>query len=79
MEYEPFPDLSPLLNLNTTACERLIRRAFTPRELLSLVEVIFSNKGENNIARCLRTDDAQTFADVIYEVRFTLPPITKSG
>jgi len=59
------------LNFNTPACGRLIRRAFAPHELPSLIEVIFSGKGEGDAIRCLPGDDAQIFVDVIDEVRPT--------
>ena len=48
-----------------------MRRAFTLRELPSLVEAIFSGKDESGIVRCLHGDDAQLFIDVIDEVRST--------
>ena len=57
------------LNLNTPACKRLIRRAFAPHELPSLLEEIFSSKDEADAIRCLFGDDAQTFIDVINEAR----------
>lgn len=66
------PPLTPLSKLNTTACGRLFRRAFDPPELPSLIEEVFSSKDGGNIIRCLHGDDAQTFVDVIDEVRF--PP-----
>lgn len=66
------PPLTPLSKLNTTACGRLLRRAFDPPELPSLIEEIFSSKDGGNTIRCLHGDDAQTFVDVIDEVRF--PP-----
>ena len=71
------PDLArgicrPLfLNFDTLACGRLIRRAFALHELPSLIEAIFSSKDEGNTIRCLTGDDAQTFVDVIDEVRST--------
>jgi len=51
----------------TPACGGLIRRAFTPHELPSLIEAIFSSKEVDNTIRCLRGDHAQTFIDVIDE------------
>ena len=53
------------------ACGRLIRRAFTLHELPSLVEAIFSNNNASETIRSLLGDDAQTFVDVIDEVRPT--------
>jgi hypothetical protein len=68
------PDSLPFLNFDTPACRRLIRHAFAPHELPSLVEAIFSSKDESGIVRCLNGDDAQIFIDVIDEVRSALPP-----
>ena len=59
-----------MLIIDTLACGRLIRRAFAPHELTSLVEAIFSSKDEGDAIRCLLADDAQIFIDVIDEVRF---------
>jgi hypothetical protein len=70
---------SPFLNVDTPACKRLIKHAFAPYELFSLVEAVFSSKGEGDIVRCLRRGDAQAFIDVIDEVRFYSTSITKSG
>jgi len=61
-----------LLDLNTLACGRLIRRAFTLQELPALIKTIFSNKDERDAIRCLHRDDAQAFVDVIDEVGFTV-------
>jgi hypothetical protein len=66
------PDSFPFLNFDTPACRRLIRHAFAPHELPSLVEAIFSSKDESSIVLCLHGDDAQLFIDVIDEVRSTL-------
>ena len=57
------------LNFNALACERLIRRAFAPHELPSLIEAIFSSKDEGDAIRGLLGDDAQTFIDMIDEAR----------
>jgi hypothetical protein len=45
----------------------LIRRAFTPNELPSLLEAIFSSNDEVDTIRCLLEDDAQAFVDVMDE------------
>lgn len=63
------PDLLFFLNFNTLACQRLIDRAFSPDELSSLIEAVFSSADEGNKIRLLHGDDAQTFIDVIYEAR----------
>ena len=56
------------LNFDTPACGRLIKRAFAPEELRSLIEVVLSSGDEGDLVRRLRGDDAQTFIDVIDEV-----------
>jgi hypothetical protein len=73
-EHQLSPDLFPFLNLNYPACKRLIRRAFAPNDLPSLVEAILSSKDEGDIIRCLHGDDAQSFIDVVDEVHFTPSP-----
>lgn len=60
-----------VLNLDTTACQRLIRRTFSLHELPSLLKVIFASKDEIDMVLLLRGDDAQAFVDVVDEVRFT--------
>ena len=54
-----------LSQFNSPACQRLINRAFTPYELPSLIEAVFSSVDEVDTVRCLCGDDAQTFVDVI--------------
>ena len=63
-------DSSSCLNFNALACGRLIRRAFAPHELPSLIEAIFSSKDEGDAIRGLLGDDAQTFIDMIDEARY---------
>jgi len=53
----------------TSACGRLIGRSFNRHELPSLIEAIFSGEEEGDAIGCLCRDDAQTFIDVIDEVR----------
>jgi len=60
-----------LLNINTPACERLIRRAFAPHELPSLIEEFFSSKDSGDTIGHLLGDDTQAFIDVIDEARST--------
>jgi len=62
----------PPLDFNTPACQRLIKRAFTLLELPSLIETVFSSTGADDMIRRLCVDDAQTFVDVMDEVRSTL-------
>ena len=66
------PRFVPLDSI-TPACKRLVRRMFTPYELSSLIEAIFSSEGEINMVHFLCGNDAQTFIDVIDEVCSTLP------
>ena len=63
-------DHSCFFNFNILACGRLVRRAFTPRELPSLIEVIFSSQDESDTIRRLLGDDVQAFVDVMDEARF---------
>jgi hypothetical protein len=65
-------DSSNLVNLDAPACKRLISRTFSPQEVTSLIEAIFMSKDEVRMVRDLRGDDAQTFIDVIHEVRSPL-------
>jgi len=55
-------------NFNIPACRRLVRRAFAPHELPSLIEVIFSSQNESDTIRCLLGDDVQAFVDAMDEV-----------
>jgi len=63
------PDSSILLDLDAPACTRLTSRAFSPHEVIPLIEAIFTNQNEVKMIGYLRGDDAQTFIDVIHEVR----------
>jgi len=49
----------------------LIGRAFSPDELPSLIEAIFSSKEEHDMIHGLLGADAQTFIDIIDEARPT--------
>ena len=66
------PDSSNLVDLGAPACKRLITRTFSPQEVTSLIEAIFVSEDEVKMVRDLRGDDAQTFIDVIHEVRSVL-------
>ena len=70
----PVPDSSNLVALDAPACKRLISRSFSPQQVTSLIEAIFTSKDEIAMIRDLRGDDAQTFVDVINEVRSTSSP-----
>ena len=50
-------------------CRRLISRAFSPHQLISLIEEIFTRKEEVNVISGLDRDAAQAFIDVVHEVR----------
>ena len=65
----PTPDPSTIVNLEASVCRRLISRAFSPHELIPLIEEIFTRKDEVNMIGCLDRDAAQTFIDVVHEVR----------
>ena len=51
------------------ACERLIRREFALHEFPSLIETISSKKDEDEMIHHIPAADAQTFIDVVDEVR----------
>jgi len=62
------PTLS-FVDSKLSACRQLISYTFSPHEIVSLIEVIFTSKAEINIIRGLRGEDAQMFIDVVHEVR----------
>jgi len=62
-------DSSTFADPKSSACRRLISHTFSPHEIVSLIQVIFTSKAEINIIRDLRGDDAQTFIDVVHGVR----------
>ena len=53
-----------------SACGRLAYGAFSPDEVIPLIEVTFTSKSETRMLRDLRGDAAQAFIDVVHEVRF---------
>jgi Rad3-related DNA helicase len=63
-------DPSILFDLKSSACRRLISHTLSPHETISLIKAIFTSEAETNVIRDLRGDDAQTFIDVVYGVRF---------
>ena len=67
----PVPYPSALVDPDLSACKRLGSRAFLPYEVISLIETMFTSKGEMKMIRDLCGDEAQTFIDVIYEVPST--------
>ena len=68
----PTPDSSILVDLHAPACKRLTSNNFSPHEIISLIETIFTTQDEIKMIGCLRGDEAQTFIDVIHEVHSTL-------
>ena len=68
MDHPTF-DSPTLINLEESACMRLISRVFSPHELPSLIEEIFTRKDEVKMVSSLGGDAAQAFADVVHEVR----------
>ena len=63
-------DSPSFLNFNALACSRLICRSFESHELPSLIEGIFLNKGEDDAINCLKGGDAETFVDIMDQVRY---------
>jgi len=63
------PDPSTLVDLKEPACKRLISHAFSPREVVSLVEAVLANNDEVKMVREFRGDAAQAFVDVVHGVR----------
>lgn len=71
--HEAQPMTSSLVGLHASACERLIHRAFSPHEVISLIEAVFTSKREIQMVRDLRGDAAQVFIDVVHEARLYNP------
>lgn len=72
-QVHPAPNSSILIEPNAPACKRVISRAFSAHEVISLIEAIFTNKEEVRMIRGLSGDAAQTFIDVVHEVRLYIP------
>ena len=68
---QPFPVYCSLFN--TLACERVIKRSFSPTEFPSLVEVIFPHQDRGDVIRSLFEDNVQAFVDVLDEARLPFP------
>jgi len=66
------PNSSSLVDLEVPACKRLASRAFSPHELISLIGAAFTRKDELEVIGGLGRNTAQTFIDVVHEVRFTV-------
>lgn len=67
----------PQLDRNIPTWKRLISHTFPSYEVTSLVEEIFVSENELTALDDLRGDDAQTFIDVIHEVRLCTPSSEK--
>jgi len=57
----------------------LIARTFFPHDVIPLIEAIFTNQEEVKMIGYLRGDDAQTFIDVIHEVRLRHSSFLRRG
>ena len=68
------PGSSVPADSNTPRWKRLISHTLPPHEVIYLVEAIFTSKGEVEMIRELRGDDAQAFIDVVHKVCFVLFP-----
>ena len=68
---EPLCPPDPAIHTDTDhpGWERLIRSPLATHERASLITTIFSNRDEIEMVKRLCREDAQTFIDVIYEVR----------
>ena len=70
---KPVPDgynLSPLAEPSLVLLLCLISGAVPQGERPSLIEAIFLSRDASDVVRCLRGSDAQTFVDVVDEVRY---------
>ena len=63
--------IARVLDFAPSACRCLIGRASAPHEFPSLIEAVISSEDEGDAIRRLIGNDAQTFVDVIDEVRST--------
>ena len=57
-----------LVSPEESVCRRLISHAFSPHEIISLIEEIFTRKDEVNMIGSLDRDSAQIFIDVVHKV-----------
>lgn len=71
LEHSAFPTPQPTLppNFDASACKRLITNDFPNTELIPLIGEIFTSKDEIKMIGDLPGDAAQTFIDIIHEVR----------
>ena len=73
------PNSPIFLNSEAPACRRLISCTFSSHEIVSLIDAIFESQNEVKAIHYLRGDDAQTFIDVIHEVRLHTPRFRSRG
>ena len=73
------PNSPVFLDSEAPACRRLISRAFSSHEIVSLIDAIFESQNEVKVIHYLRGDDAQTFIDGIHEVRLHTPQFLSHG
>ena len=69
----PIPKSPTATSLCAPACKRLIDRRFLPHEVLSLIGTFLASKVEAEVVDSLHRQDAQTFVDVVHEVRHHVP------
>jgi hypothetical protein len=69
----PTPGSSIPIEFSAPACRRLISRAFFPDQVISLIAAIFTSRDEVEAIGYLCGDSAQTFIDVVHEVRLHAP------
>ena len=69
----PTPGSSIPVDFGAPACRRLISRAFFPHQVISLIASIFTSPDEVEAIGYLCGDNAQTFIDVVHEVRLHAP------
>ena len=65
----PTPQSSLHLDFGGSACKRLITNDFTKDQIVHLIANIFTSEDEVKMIGYLRGGDAQTFIDVLDEVR----------
>jgi len=74
----PAPDSSVPVCLGAPARRRLISHSF-PDENISRIEEIITNNDETRLTDNLPRDAAQTFIDVVHEVRLHVPSHPRRG
>lgn len=75
----PTPQSSLLLDFDESACKRLITDVLSKDQVVFLIGRIFTSEDEVKIIGYLRGGEAQTFIDVIDEVRFHVRSSLRPG